>query len=338
MESLNPTCSVLITTWNRASTLRLVLESLCAQSLPRSRFEAIVVDDGSTDATAQVVDSFRDRLPIRYEYQRNAGIASARNHALFLASHDIVLFQDDDDIASPTLLAEHLQSHQAHPQDEIAVLGRTNLTPGLCRDPLMRYVTLLGQWLYSYPSIQHGSVLDFSYFWGGRTSCKRRFLLERGVFNPVFRFGCEDIELGFRLSRHGLRVIYNARAMSTTVRAISFDAFCHRLARQGASNAVFSQLHDDPLVQRWTEVDQATRWEALAPRYEMILKAARTCDAAVRAKLRMGRPTEEDETPLFEAYEAAFRASRIKGLAEKLREQHERPKSPSRRESPPPIA
>ena len=77
-----------------------------------------------------------------------------------------------------------------------------------------------GLLLFSYPNLKHGDVLDYTYFWGGCSSCKRKFLIEYGVFNPVFRFGCEDIELAYRLSKSNLKVVYNARAVSTMVRDI----------------------------------------------------------------------------------------------------------------------
>jgi GT2 family glycosyltransferase len=298
-----------------------MLESLCVQSVDRRDFEVIVVDDGSTDDTRSTVESFSPRLQIRYEHQRNAGIASARNHALFLARGRIVLFQDDDDIASPYLLAEHLRTHEAWPADHFAVLGYTNLTPALTQDPLMHYVTEVGHWLYSYPTIEDGQQLDFSYLWGGRSSCKRKLLLEHGVFNPIFRFGCEDIELAWRLRRSGLRVVYNARAVSTTVRAISFDAFCDRLMRQGRSSWIFNRMHRDTEVQRWTEVDLVPEWDSLAGRYERIRTSTRKADVVIRAKRELKLSIDFDRAPLHDAYLAAFRASKIKGMAEQALEE-----------------
>jgi glycosyltransferase involved in cell wall biosynthesis len=314
-------CSVLICTYNRAELLRLTLESFCAQSLDRDRFEIVVVDDGSSDGTGKVVERFASRLQIRYGYQRNSGLASARNHALFLARSPLVLLQDDDDIAGPRLLEEHLRTHQRYPESHYAVLGFTNLSPRLASDPLMHFVTEVGQFLFSYPSLKDGQILDFSYFWGGRSSCKRSFLLEHGVFNPVFRFGCEDIELAYRLSKVGFAVVYNARAISTTVRPFSFDDFCARVMRQGKSNFVFSKLHADSAVQKWAEVETAHEdWSVIAPAYEALLRSARNLDEAYRRKMAAGLRCESDKKFLHDAYWAAFRASKIKGIVDKAQE------------------
>jgi hypothetical protein len=159
-------------------------------------------------------------------------------------------------------------------------------------------------------------VLGFSYFWGGRSSCKRRFLLQHGIFDPVFRFGCEDIELAFRLSKHGLRVIYNARAITVMRRAFSFDQFCDRLIKQGRSNAVFSRLHSDPEVWEWTEVGELEKWDKIEPMYETFRKSGRDLDAIFRHKQEVGIDTPEDREILHHTYWTAFRASKIKGLAE----------------------
>ena len=207
----------MICTYNRAPLLDNVLNSLCNQTLSIQDFEVVVINDGSTDNTEEVAASYTAKLPLRYLYQRNAGLASAKNHGLFASRGDIVLFLDDDDITAGTLLEEHVKTHRDFPAEHYAVLGYTALGEDIKKNFLMHFVTEIGCFLFSYPTLKHGDVLDYTYFWGGRSSCKRSLLLEHGVFNPVFRFGCEDIELGYRLSKHGLRVIYNKSAVSYMV-------------------------------------------------------------------------------------------------------------------------
>jgi glycosyltransferase involved in cell wall biosynthesis len=309
--------AAIIATHNRADLLRRTLESLTRQTLPRADFEAVIVDDGSADQTREVVQSFLDRLPIRYAFQRNAGLASARNHGVYLTLAPILLFLDDDDVAEPALLAEHVATHRKHPKPSAAVLGYTRLDPSIAGDPLMHFVTEVGCFLFSYPNVSHGQQLDFEYFWGGRSSCKRALLIEHGVFNPVFRFGCEDIELAYRLSPHGFHVVYNENAVTTMVRRVTFDEFCSRLGRQGQSNFVFSRIHTDPIVQRWTEVeDFEEKWQRVAPLYENLIGAGRRIDCLARRKRAAGfELTEADTAALHHAYFAAFRAAKLKGIA-----------------------
>jgi predicted O-methyltransferase YrrM len=307
--------SVILCTFNRAEFLPATLDSIVGQTLERSNFELIIIDDGSSDHTRKVVEFFEGRLPLRYAYQANAGLASARNHGIYRSQAPLLLFLDDDDLCSPNLFEEHLKTHGQYPDNHFAVLGYTHLHPTLAHNPLMRYVTEVG-YLFFYPSIKDGDVLDYTYFWGGRSSCKRKFLIDYGVFNPVFRFGCEDIELGYRLSRHNLKVVYNAQAVSRMIRNISFDAFCKRLIRQGESQYVFSELHPTTEVQSWTEMVGADEeWENIKPAYEMIVHSARELDRIANLKLDLGLEFDDfTKTLLYRAYRNAFRACKLKGI------------------------
>jgi len=310
-----PRLSVLFCSYNRADLLRQALDALCQQTLDRACFEVILVDDGSTDDTRGVVEGFAQRLPLRYARQRQSGIASARNHALCLARGDIVCFLDDDDVADPCLLQEHLDFHERHPGPQHAVLGRTELRVDVARSPLMHFVTQVGHNLFSYPLIAHGSTLGFDYFWGGRISCKRLFLLDNGVFNPVFRFGAEDVELAYRLGKAGLRVIYNARAVSRMVRAFTFEQYCRRSYLQGLANWLLGQLHRDPELDRWCQIDQLERdWDGLEPRYDGILKIAGDLDRYAQARIDAGLVLDGLTLQLLHrSYHAAFQATRVKG-------------------------
>lgn len=315
----SPSLSAILCTFNRAELLCRALESVAGQTLNPAEFELIVIDDGSWDDTRQVVESFKGRLPLRYAYQANAGLASAKNHGIYRSQGAIVLFLDDDEVFSPNLFEEHLKTHQAYPESHYAVLGHTRLHPSIAGKPLMEFVTEVGCYLFSYPHLKDGDLLDYTCFWGGRSSCKRTFLIQHGVFNPVFRFGCEDIELGYRLSKHSLKVIYNARAISTMIRAISFDAFCARLVRQGQSQYVFSRLHPDAEVQKWCEVVGAEKeWQKTGAVYNVTLRSARELDRVANLKIELGLGLDElTQSLLHEAYSNAFRACKLKGIWER---------------------
>src|SRR5262249_3905322 len=150
----------------------------------------------------------------------------------------------------------------------------------------------------------------------GCSSCKRRFLIEFGVFNPVFRFGCEDIELAYRLSKNKLKVVYNAQAVSTMIRDIPFDNFCSRLIRQGESQYVFSQLHPGAEVQKWTEMIGAEEgWQRIEPVYEAVIRSSRELDRIANLKLELGLDFDDITTDLLHrAYRNAFRACKLKGI------------------------
>ena len=312
-----PEISAILCTYNRAGLLREALQSLCTQTLPVERFEVVLIDDGSTDDTRAVVDAFRPLLNIQAVHQSNAGLAAAKNRALDTAGAPIVVFVDDDDRMDPDCLQQHLLTHQAYPQPEVAVLGYTDMATDVAASPLMHYVTGRAGLLFSYASLNDGEQLDYRYFWGGRSSCKRALLQQHGQFNPVFRFGAEDIELGYRLSKAGLRVIFNRAAVSQMLRRLDFDQFCRRSEMQGRSNRVFAELHPDPEVIAYTGIDDARRlWPEIEPRYQQILAAGRGLDRYAQARADQGLGIDGLSTRLLhQAYRRAFDASRLRGSA-----------------------
>ncbi len=89
--------SVVIVTLNRAELLQDTLVSLVRQE--RQPDEVIVVDNGSTDNTKEIVLSFRNKLNIKYVYEGQRGIPHARNAGIGNVTKDIIAFTDDDCVA-----------------------------------------------------------------------------------------------------------------------------------------------------------------------------------------------------------------------------------------------
>src|SRR3954470_20504421 len=91
--------SVVVATCNRAEMLGIALGSLAEQEgLGERGYEIVVIDDGSSDATAEAVAHVarRDAVPVRYVYQAGSGVAAARNRGLAEAAGRRVVFFDDD--------------------------------------------------------------------------------------------------------------------------------------------------------------------------------------------------------------------------------------------------
>jgi glycosyl transferase family 2 len=119
LQGPSPRVSVVIPTYQRRNYVRRALASVLAQS--SQDFELIVVDDGSTDGTGSAVDGLDDR--IRYEWQENGGVSSARNAGIRLARGDLVAFLDSDDQWLPDHLAIVSDVLARHPE---AVLCSTS--------------------------------------------------------------------------------------------------------------------------------------------------------------------------------------------------------------------
>jgi glycosyltransferase involved in cell wall biosynthesis len=107
-----PAVSVIIPAYNAAAFICETLDSVLAQTDPAT--EIIVVDDGSTDATAECVRRYGDR--VRYVWQPNSGgVSSPRNHGIRIATGEILAFIDADDLMTPCRIATAVEVMMRHP-------------------------------------------------------------------------------------------------------------------------------------------------------------------------------------------------------------------------------
>ncbi len=108
-----PRVSVIIPTYNRRDLVQLTIDSALAQTFTDS--EIIVVDDGSTDNTGEMLRARYDSQ-IRYEYQTNQGESAARNRALQLAQGEYIALLDSDDLWFPDKIEKEVRRLDAEPQ------------------------------------------------------------------------------------------------------------------------------------------------------------------------------------------------------------------------------
>jgi len=110
-----PRVSVLIPSFNAARWLPETLGSVIAQTW--REIEIVVIDDGSTDGSLEIAQTYAARYPrlIRVGAQANAGAAAARNHGLRLATGDLIKFLDADDLISPTSIESQVERLHGHP-------------------------------------------------------------------------------------------------------------------------------------------------------------------------------------------------------------------------------
>lgn len=104
---MKPLFSIILPSYNRSEMLKTAIESVMKQTV--DNWELIVVDDGSTDPTKSVVESFKDER-IRYVYQENQERSAARNNGIQLAQGQLICFLDSDDYYLPF----HLETFQGH--------------------------------------------------------------------------------------------------------------------------------------------------------------------------------------------------------------------------------
>lgn len=229
------TCSVIIPTYNRAGLLRHTLDSLVRQSLPDAQYEVIVIDDGSSDSTADVVEEYRERLNLHYFFQEDKGwrVAEARNIGIAHAEGEVCVFVDSGVVLHSDCLGEHLASHEAA-AGPIAVCGYTYgfLFDKPQLEQLARSVDFsdadadiemmrdTGKWADARELFYSKYGDEFSHvpapwvmYWTCNASARTAQLRSVGAFDVQIRsWGGGDIDLGYRLYLDGAGFMLNRAA------------------------------------------------------------------------------------------------------------------------------
>jgi glycosyltransferase involved in cell wall biosynthesis len=240
-----PYFSVVIPTYKRLPMLLRVLDALEEQQ-NAPEFEVIVVDDGSNDDTASVMNDRRmKRYPLTFRSQQNAGPGRARNHGVSLATSRYVLFIGDDTVPWPRFLAEHARVHREANDDPLAAcLGYTGWPPNERVTAFMDYINDYGL-QFGYKLIRDGEIVPFNFFYTSNISVDRN-VLGSEPFDTTFPAAAwEDIELAFRLDAQGLKIRYNARAVTLHYHPMTIDSFARRQYTVGRSGAIFYRKHPE---------------------------------------------------------------------------------------------
>jgi glycosyltransferase involved in cell wall biosynthesis len=248
MTSL-PLISVVLATYNRAETLKTTLDHLARQTLPPGAFEVLVIDDGSPDNTAEVVAQCTPNLPFKLTYLRheNQGPGYTQNRGIRAATAPLICLMADDIWLAPGALAAHVERHKAHPEPEVAVLGQ------VMQSPELKQSVFLQKWdPFKFRDLRGMSELPYYYFWACNISCKRAFMLDHGMFrDEKGRAGAaahEDVELGYRLSHHGLRIIYSEAACGHHYHIEDLAGANRRAYQRGLNWETFRKQVDDPEI------------------------------------------------------------------------------------------
>lgn len=188
-----PKVSVIIPTYNRAHLLPACLKSVLAQSF--REFEIIVIDDGSTDNTSEIISAF----PVRYYYQENQGVVAALNHGIKSSSSDYITILGSDDMLMKNTLEKVVNILDKHPEVGFAY-GQMYLMDERGR------IFKLEKAPPKHSCIRDGKeeirdLLLYDNHFPSSVVIRRRCLDEVGVFDPSFRSGCEDVDLLIRLAK-----------------------------------------------------------------------------------------------------------------------------------------
>jgi O-antigen biosynthesis protein len=223
-----PRITVVVCTYNGSHTIRDTLEGLKALDYPD--YEVIVVNDGSTDPTPQIVREYPETRLINTE---NQGLSSARNTGLYQASGEIVAYIDDDAYPDPHWL---LYLAYAYADTPHAGIGGPNIPPeggGRIAESVA----------YAPGGPVHVLIDDETaeHIPGCNMSFRKSALLEIGGFDPVFRAAGDDVDICWRIQQSGKTIGFHPGAVVWHHRRNAVKAYWRQQKGYGKAEALLEK-------------------------------------------------------------------------------------------------
>ncbi|WP_217914441.1 glycosyltransferase [Miltoncostaea marina] len=222
-----PTVSVVVCSYNGARTIRQTLEALERVDYPHR--EVIVVDDGSTDATAAIAGEFGVRLVS----QANAGLSAARNTGWQAATGEIVAYLDDDAYPDPDWLRHLAWSFLT---SAYAAIGGPNITPH--EDPPVSHAVGHAP---GGPIHVLVSDTEAEHIPGCNMAFRRSALAAIGGFDPTFRVAGDDVDACWRIQAAGWRIGFSPAAVVWHHRRPSVRAYWRQQRGYGRAEALLER-------------------------------------------------------------------------------------------------
>ncbi len=240
--------SLVIATFNRAAAINRLLSDLPRQTLDRNSWEVIVVDDGSSDATASTLAQHQNanKFNLTYATQQNAGPSAARDKAIKMAQGATIVISDDDMELAPDFLAAHLDGANLNP-GKMVVYGHVRPAPNWTEKPLFDAVgefklMRLHRWFMEGKVAPRADDLA-----AGNVSFPKALYLAVGGFDFSFRL-YEDRELGYRFGLAGAEFVFSDKAWSVHHCDLgNYEAWRSRQYRFGVTSVRLGAKHPNAL-------------------------------------------------------------------------------------------
>lgn len=252
--------SIIFATHNRQDVLGAVFDAWRkVDKVTKYTYEIICSDDESTDQTTKIIEQVQD-LPIKLIRNKKGGASKARNAALEIATGKLIIFTGDDIFPNENYINAHYENYLKYGEC-VATLGRIDWHPDIKLNHLMKHITEIGCEQFGFIGLPAYQMIDFRHFYTSNISVPASLLksLDR-CFNTDFdKYGFEDIELGYRLQKAGMKIYYDPDIMAYHHHVYdSVEKFCNRQISSGEELVVFNHMHNDLEDKCICDIDNCT--------------------------------------------------------------------------------
>lgn len=266
--------SIILPSYNRAYILGQALESILNQTYPD--FELLVIDDGSTDGTEDLVQMYQDERIIYYKLEQNGGVSAARNYGIQQARYDYIAFEDSDDAW-----------HEDKLQKQMEALTQADTETGFCYHK-MRYDMGENQYIIlpaeQTPLEKKSGDIYAQLLYDNLVDCptilaRRECVQQAGGFDTEMK-ALEDYDFALKMAKRKKAVFINEVLLESTFSAAGVSgsplnyltASCHLLRKYKADYLATGTLnHRIEIILR--DAEAVGMMEPFVKLLEQIMKA-----------------------------------------------------------------
>lgn len=232
--------SVVVPSYQGRGKLSALMAALSKQETSCD-WEVVVVLDGSTDGSAELLEGWVSRLPLRVVNRAdNRGRSYTLNEGFRNATKEILVRCDDDLEPAPNYVQRYSELLSAEPRIGVVGLYKNSF-------PKTAYSAAYGEMVdrrfaaeaYAAPENMHW------HYWAGNCAVTREVFNEVGEYDLLYRqYGWEDVDWGYRLHKLGYRVVLDPKLETThNVAATTTAGRCERARWSGAASVLFNRKH-----------------------------------------------------------------------------------------------
>lgn len=320
MPNPPPVFSVVMPSYQNATTLIPSVRSFLEQTTPRHQIELLVVDDDPTPHANALLSDANLIDDVRLLESGHRGQVEATNHGINAATGEFIFLTCADIIATPTLLERHLRFHRKS-SDSYCVTGPIHYPKKYNTTPFIKYLVQSGRQFRFPDSAQLNNegvtTIPAQQIYAPHISLSRAALQACDGFDTAFTYGFQDADLGLRLQQaHDMHFIYDAQALTSHEHPTTIEQYARREFQMGVSLPIFRRRYPALTASYSAPKQDIQNLRESAPHFAGL--STRIADTVALEKTLLQSPSVDGYKMLFLSYDVILDLSRLAGLASQV--------------------